>query len=341
MNINSVNMQSFIPSCSSVKTDAVNKAVPEQSALLSSADIFESSLSSISNEVTTVAPTAESAAKHKPQLSDHELTELLEKIVSNHESEPPSASGSASLTMGEADFQAAGLGSLSLKGLSSGPIPTLDLVKDYKYISESEATDNYNNNVKSDLKMAERGCIKAYCTVAYQKMNGYLLGNVKSRFGVVRKASECMTHALERHSVPQGSVLYRTASLAELRNYMTAEEYDKVAEMQLDLSPAELTPYIKSKISGTQSNRKTFLSTTIDHKFDFQDKPKVATKIYVGDNVKGIYVAADEKLTRFPDEKEYLLAPGTKMTVMDVEYSEKNKGFVLHVFAGDVPRSEA
>ncbi|MGM9992566.1 MAG: ADP-ribosyltransferase [Candidatus Bruticola sp.] len=341
MNINSVNMQSFIPGCGNIQTEAVKSPVVEEAVLPSASDIFESSLSSVSNGEAAVVSGAQSAVKDKTQLSDHDLNQLLEQIVSCSDNEHSSTSCAVSSAMGEADFQAAGLGSLSLKGFTSSRVPTLSLVQDYQYISESDAENNYNNNVKSDLNMAERGCIKAYCTVAYQKMNGYLLGNVKSRFGVVRKASECMAKALERHSVPQGSILYRTASLAELRNYMTAEDYDKVAEMQLDMSPAELAPYIKSKISGTQSNRKTFLSTTIDHKFDFQDKPKVATKIYVGDNVKGIYVAADEKLTRFPEEKEYLLAPGTKMTVMDVEYSEKNKGFILHVYAGDVPPSEA
>ena len=194
--------------------------------------------------------------------------------------------------------------------------------------------------VRPDLNIVERGCIKAYCSVAYLQMNGYLLGTKKSHFGVVRKATECMSDALNRHDVPQGSILYRTASLAELRNYMSSEDYEKFAEMQTDCTTEELTPYLEAKISGTQSKRKTFLSTTINPNFDFQDKPKVATKLYVGENVKGIYVATD-KLSPFPEEEEYILAPETKMTVMGVEYNEKNKGFVLNVFAGDLPKSEA
>lgn len=344
MNISSVGMHSM-PSYD-LKINNTAKAVENAAVSQPATDVFESSLKNLSEQglVENTALPSASADKHKVQLSDEAVGEILGQIVSQDEGKKAShgAAGIASTAlMGQDEFQAAGLGIFCIKDVKADRLPSLDMVKDYDYIKPEDAVENYQTNVKPDLNIVERGCIKAYCSVAYLQMNGYLLGNKKSPLGVVRRATECMSGALERHDVPQGSILYRTASLAELRNYMSSEDYDKFAQMQVDCSTKELAPYLEAKISGTQTNRKTFLSTTINPKFDFQDKPKVATKLYIGENVKGIYVAADKKLSPFPEEEEYLLAPDTKMTVMDVEYNEKNKGFVLHVFAGDVPKNEA
>lgn len=345
MNISSVGMQP-VPSYNVKINSAAAKTTENMATQQPATDVFESSLENLSEQgliKSTDLPSA-SADKQKVQLSDKAVEELLGQIVSQSDDENTthSAVGNVgAVLMGEDEFQAAGLGIFSIKDLETDRLPSLDSVKDYAYIKPEDAVENYETNVKPDLNIIERGCIKAYCSVAYLQMNGYLLGNKKSPLGVVRRATECMSSALERHEVPQGSILYRTASLAELRNYMSSEDYEKFAAMQMDCSTEELTPYLEAKIAGTQTNRKTFLSTTINPKFDFQDKPKVATKLYIGENVKGIYVAADKKLSPFPDEQEYLLAPDTKMTVMGVEYNEKNKGFVLNVFAGDLPKSEA
>lgn len=345
MNISSIGMHS-VPSYD-IKIDNSSKAVKNTAIQQPAADIFESSLESLSEQgvvESTSLPSA-SSDKHKMQLSDEAVGEILGKIVSQDDGGEAASHTSANLAetdiMGQDEFQAAGLGIFCMKGIKTKRLPSLDMVKDYAYIKPDDAVENYKTNVKSDLSIAERGCIKAYCSVAYLQMNGYLLGNKKSPLGVVRRATECMSGALERHEVPQGSILYRTASLGELRNYMSSEDYDKFAQMQVDCTAKELAPYLEAKIAGTQTKRKTFLSTTINPKFNFQDKPKVATKLYIGENVKGVYVAADKKLSPFPEEEEYLLAPDTKMTVMGVEYNARNKGFVLHVFAGDLPKKEA
>ena len=344
MNISSIGMHA-VPSYNA-KIESNSKAVENAAAQQPAADIFESSLENLSEQgvVKSASLPSASSDKHKIQLSDEAVGEILGQIVSQDDevkASPAPANAAETVLMYQDEFQADGLGIFCIKSLKTNRVPSLDMVKDYDYIKPDDAVENYETNVKPDLNIVERGCIKAYCSVAYLQMNGYLLGNKKSPLGVVRRATECMSGALERHEVPQGSILYRTASLAELRNYMSSEDYDKFAQMQVDCSTKELAPYLEAKIAGTQTNRKTFLSTTINPKFNFQDKPKVATKLYIGENVKGIYVAADKKLSPFPEEEEYLLAPDTKMTVMGVEYNERNKGFVLHVFAGDLPKKEA
>ncbi len=344
MNISSVGMNSM-PSYN-MKIDNSAPAAKSTAAPQSAADIFESSWDNLSQQglVKDSSLPSVSTDKQKVQLSDEAVVEILGQIVSSEGQEkaaPVVATTAGPLLMDQEEFQAAGLGIFCIKDLDANRLPSLDMVKDYDYIKPEDAVENYQTNVKPDLNIVERGCIKAYCGVAYLQMNGYLLGNKKSPLGVVRRATECMSGALERHQVPQGSILYRTASLAELRNYMSSDDYEKFAAMQVDCSTEELTPYLEAKITGTQTKRKTFLSTTINPEFNFQDKPKVATKLYIGDNVKGIYVAADKKLSSFPEEEEYILAPDTKMTVMGVEYNQKNKGFVLSVFAGDLPKSEA
>ena len=344
MHISSVGMPSM-PSYD-FKVDGTPKAVENTAIQQPAADVFESSWENLSEQGLGEKATLPSASadKHKVQLSDEAVVEILGQIVSQDEegeTSPGTVNIASTALMDEDEFQSAGLGIFCVKKMKTDRLPSLDMVKDYAYIKPEDAVENYQTNVRPDLNIVERGCIKAYCSVAYLQMNGYLLGNKKSPLGVVRQANERMNGALERHEVPQGSILYRTASLAELRNYMSSEDYDKFAQMQADCSTKELTPYLEAKIAGTQTKRKTFLSTTINPKFNFQDKPKVATKLYIGENVKGIYVAADRKLSPFPEEEEYLLAPDTKMTVMGVEYNNKNKGFVLHVFAGDVPKNEA
>ncbi|GEM_PF-3516955 len=344
MHISSVGMPSM-PSYD-FKVDGTPKAVENTAIQQPAADVFESSWENLSEQGLGEKATLPSASadKHKVQLSDEAVGEILGQIVSQDEegeTSPGTVNIASTALMDEDEFQSAGLGIFCVKKMKTDRLPSLDMVKDYAYIKPEDAVENYQTNVRPDLNIVERGCIKAYCSVAYLQMNGYLLGNKKSPLGVVRRATECMSGALERHEVHQGSILYRTASLAELRNYMSSEDYDKFAQMQVDCSTKELTPYLEAKIAGTQTKRKTFLSTTINPKFNFQDKPKVATKFYIGENVKGIYVAADRKLSPFPEEEEYLLAPDTKMTVMGVEYNNKNKGFVLHVFAGDVPKNEA
>lgn len=233
------------------------------------------------------------------------------------------------------------IGAFALDGCSLCHVPVMDDVAGYEPITNQAATDNYENNVKPHLKGVEKAVIKAYCTFAYRAMNNYLLGLKGSPTGTVKRACKCAAGALGRFEAPQGTVLYRTSNLNELRNYVSGEDFDKYAKLDEAGQTEKLAELLNLRLSGTQVERKSFISTTIDHKFDFEDKPKVATKLYVGDNVKGIFVGADRALSKFEDEQEYLLAPGMKSTVLGVEYSEKNNGLVLHVLLGDLPEAKS
>lgn len=218
--------------------------------------------------------------------------------------------------------------------------PTRADVADYQYISQADATDNYETNVRPNLNFVQKAVIRSYCTFAYAAMNKYLNGAKGSPTGTLRRATECAHKALDKFEVPQGSILYRTSNLNDLHNYVSNEDfatyegYDKAGKTR------ELAQILDARLQGTEVIRKTFISTTINPKFDFEDRPKVATKLYVGEGVKGIYVAADTKLTPFADEQEYLLSADTKVTVVGVDYDKKNNGLVLHVFLGDMPKTQ-
>lgn len=311
-------------------------SAPAESAAVpaSQDDLFEHCAESVSlgNEVkASSAAKAETASK----VSQEQVETLLGQLLEDAPAAPAPAGTASCAVMGAADFEAAGLGA----GLVSAEnrVPTMDLVKNYQYIKPEDAKENYWNNVRPGLNIFERGCLKAYCTVGYLAMNGYMLGLKKSPTGTIKRAVQCAAGALESNPVPSGSRLYRTANINELRNYVTPEDFEKYKNFADNGQMEDLAKLLDARLQGTETHRKTFLSTTIDPKFNFEDKPAVATKIYVGEGVKGIYVADDKALTRNPEEQEYLLAPNTKVTVMGVDYDPKAKGLVLSVFLGDVP----
>ena len=194
--------------------------------------------------------------------------------------------------------------------------------------------------MRGEIGPIERGCIKAYCGIGYQVMNKYLTGAKGSPTGVVRTAVNIAAKALNRFEVPEESVLYRTCNLNELHNYVDDADFGEYEKMDKAGQTEGLAKLLDAKLTGTQTTRKTFISTTINGKFNFDDRPKVATRFYVGEGVKGVYVACDERLSRFEGEDEYLLAPGQKSTIIGVDYSKKNNGLILHVFLGDMPDAE-
>lgn len=329
VSISSISACSFSALQSTAPLSVKNNLVAPETSVVNSAP--EDSLSlTTSKEMTDSQPALKGAAA-KPKLSDAQIEANLKAVFA----QAPSEDTRVPASFGADDFM---LAACSLD--TEGPVPTRADTVGYEFLSPGETAAAYEADVKPNLKFAERGCIKAYCTYAYKSMNQYLTGAKGSPTGVLRKAVNCMSGALNRFEVPQGSILYRTANINELHNYVPNDDFEKYAKYDEQGKTRELAEILDCRLQGKEMVRRTFLSTTIDHKFDFEDRPKVATKFYVGDNVHGIYVAADPKLTRFPNEKEYLLAPDTKVTVLGCDYNEKNKGMVLHVFLGDLPENQ-
>ena len=96
-----------------------------------------------------------------------------------------------------------------------------------------------------------------------------------------------------------------------------------------------LADILNKRLTGTQTDRKTFISTSVGSKSDFIDNPEVTTKFYIGSGVKGIYLTGDPDLVFFNGENEYLLAPNTPAAVLGVEYDPDTEGLLMHVFLGD------
>ena len=113
------------------------------------------------------------------------------------------------------------------------------------------------------------------------------------------------------------------------------EDYAKFKKFADKGKMEKLAKLLNEKLTGTQTDRKTFISTSVGPKADFLDNPKITTRLYIGEGVKGAFVSADPELIKFKGENEYLLAPNTQSTVMGVEYNPETKGLTMHVFLGE------
>ncbi len=224
--------------------------------------------------------------------------------------------------------------------VSDQHVPTKESVAGYKYISCSEAEKVYNSNGFGDkLSPTQKAVIKEYCGEGFMAMNGYLLDGEDNATGSLGKAVRCAAGALDKCDVPSGIILNRCASTSELLNYVDPKDYPKFKKCMDKGKGEKLAKMLDLSLTGTQSTRKTFISTSVGKDSDFMENPRVFTKFYVGEGVKGAYVTADHELAQFKGENEYLLAPNTKCTVMGVEYNPKAEGLVMHVFLGDMPEA--
>ena len=220
--------------------------------------------------------------------------------------------------------------------IPSEQVPTMTDVADFHTISFTDAAGIYSQEGLADkLSSVQKGVIKEYCGQSFMAMNGYLLDGEDNAAGTVDKAVRCAAGALEKGEVPTGVILNRCSSMSELLNYCTKEDYAKYKKFADKGKMEKLAKLLNEKLTGVQTDRKTFISTSVGDKADFMDNPKIVTKFYVGAGVKGVFVSADPELVKFKGENEYLLAPNTQSSVMGVEYNPETKGLTMHVFLGD------
>ena len=219
--------------------------------------------------------------------------------------------------------------------------PSLTECADFHTLPIKEAVAQFREMGISDrLTPMEKGVIKEYCGHAFGAMNSNLLNGEDNATGSIGKAVRVAAGALEKCDVPSGIILNRCASLGELLNYVTPEDYGKYRKFDKKGKTEKLAQILNERLTSTQSTRKTFVSTSVGgSEAQFLDKPKVFTKFYIGEGVKGAFVSADPNMITFKDENEYLLAPNQTTTVMGVEYDKESNGLIMHVFVGD--RQEA
>lgn len=219
--------------------------------------------------------------------------------------------------------------------------PNLAECADFHTLPVKEAVAQFQEmGISEKLSPMEKGVIKEYCGHAFGAMNSHLLNGEDTATGTIDRAVRVAAGALDKCEVPSGIILNRCASLGELLNYVTPEDYGKYRKFDKKGKTEKLAQILNERLTCTQSTRKTFISTSAGgSEAQFLDKPKVFTKFYIGEGVKGAFVSADPNMITFKDENEYLLAPNQKTTVMGVEYDKASNGLVLHVFVGD--RQEA
>lgn len=218
-------------------------------------------------------------------------------------------------------------------------VPTRADVANFKNLDGKQLYDDYQANIDSKISWTQRRVIKEYTGEHYESMNGFLLGiTPDNEAGVLDKAVRCAAGTLDKFEVPQGSILYRSASDKELLNYVSADDFAKYQSYLQDGRAHEVQQLLDARLQGTQTTRKTFISTTINPENPFIENSTVQTKMYVGEGVKGVYVAAEWELSGHPGEMEYLLAPDTKVTVLGVDHVPERQGLMLHVLLGDLPK---
>lgn len=224
----------------------------------------------------------------------------------------------------------------------SESVPTRADVTDYKYISTGKATKLYAaTGADEKLSSVQKNIIKQYCGQGFMAMNGHLIDGEDNATGTVDKAVRCAAGALDKFELPSGIILNRCASTSELLNYVSKEDYAKYKKFADKGKMEKLATLLDQRLTGTQTERKTFISTSVGKEANFLDRPKIVTKYYIGEGVKGLYVSASPDLAKFDGENEYLLAPNTPSTVMGVEYNPETKGLTMHVFLGDKPTNKA
>ena len=277
--------------------------------------------------------------EHKTPFFDETCSRLKKVLVKAKPGDIPDTMPKHERKGGEpTDFYIPGFGShsgISLPLLSE-KAPTMTDVADFKNIECSEAEKIYNQQGLADkLSPMQKRVLKEYSGWAFAAMNSYLINGKDNAAGTVGKAVRCAAGALDKGEVPAGVVLHRTADLEELLNYCGKKDFAKYEKLADSDKMEGLANILNKRLTGTQTDRKTFISTCVGSKSDFIDKPEVTTKFYIGSGVKGIYLTGDPDLVFFNGENEYLLAPDTPATVLGVEYDPDSEGLLMHVFLGD------
>lgn len=180
----------------------------------------------------------------------------------------------------------------------------------YRTATDKEMQDEYREYFKT-LSLKQRNAIKKYTGNEYFTWNRYLRGAEGSYVSEVGKEEiESATKGLlGSWGLKQDTMLHRNID-------------GKFFSQEI---PPPLTTDALGKFIGTSITDKGFMSTTIQ-KGAFNPNSPVQLDILAPAGTKGIYV---EEFTKNHGEYEFLMPPGTSLTIISVE----KRGNIVHVTA--------
>ena len=191
------------------------------------------------------------------------------------------------------------------------------------------------------LTTVGKAAILEYSGNAYSNMNAllrdkdkFMQENDQRTVIETKKLCDDAIEQLKKLGVPENIVLWRTANAYELLSLYDLNPDEIFASKDnVRLFVKTLRNYAVSK--GFQFKYKAFTSTTASKGFEFKKSSKFLFTFVTGKNVKGTYIGPGTGLSKFPHEKEMLLAPNTKATILDVWYNETEDRIYINAYLGD------
>lgn len=178
-----------------------------------------------------------------------------------------------------------------------------------------ETLKNKTENYLSLLDNKQKDALTEYSGSSYGTINGILRGKVnlpnESSRTRYENLIENLSSALNDKTLGQNAKLYRGV-------------YDFHLD-DLKLTPADLEDksedWFKEKLVGKVYTDKAFQSTSIDPSSSFSGKFKI--EYNANEDTNGMYIA---DLSRFPNEKEFLINKNTSAIIQDVQLLTNGSG---------------
>ncbi len=201
-----------------------------------------------------------------------------------------------------------------------------------KYSQQSQA---------KHLTVIGKAAILEYSEDAYSNMNALLRDKDKfmkekdqRTITETKKLCDGAIEQLKKLEVPENIILWRTAGIYELLNLY---DLDPKNVFSSKANVQKFVRALKKIISseGFEFKYKAFTSTTASKGVEFEKSAKFSFTFVTGKKVNGTYIGPGTGLSHHSDEKEVLLAPNTKVTILDVWYNGEKDRIDINAYLGD------
>lgn len=220
-----------------------------------------------------------------------------------------------------------------------------DALKEEAKQTEAEKLDyilKYSQQSQAKyLTAIGKAAILEYSEDAYSNMNALLRDKdkfikEKDQRTVIETKKLCdgAIEQLKKLEVPENIILWRTAGIYELLNLY---DLDPKSVFSSKANVQKFVRALKKIISSEcfEFKYKAFTSTTASKGVEFEKAAKFSFTFVTGKKVNGTYIGPGTGLSHHSDEKEMLLAPNTKVTILDVCYNGEKDRIDISAYLGD------